>query len=225
MRKLVLPTGLSFIAGFVDTTGFLAISGLFTSHVTGNFVTLGVSLATGTQGVLAKLLMLPVFVFVVATMRVLIMALARRPPETLLRLLLAIQAVLLTLFLCAGLAWGPFPDTDSVLAIVTGMLGVAAMAVQNAGGRLILTHFPQTTVMTGNMTQWSLDLVDFLSPAGDAAGKRRFRLLTPLIAGFVLGCVTAALAFPPLHFWVLLLPLAITLVLLAREPSEHDMPR
>jgi uncharacterized membrane protein YoaK (UPF0700 family) len=31
--------------GYVDTAGFLALQGLFTAHVTGNFVTLGASLA------------------------------------------------------------------------------------------------------------------------------------------------------------------------------------
>jgi uncharacterized membrane protein YoaK (UPF0700 family) len=41
---------LSLNAGFVDTAGFLALQGLFTAHVTGNFVTLGASLVFGTTG-------------------------------------------------------------------------------------------------------------------------------------------------------------------------------
>src|SRR5689334_8131754 len=43
MRKL-LPGLLSFNGGFVDTAGFIGLQGLFTAHVTGNFVTLGASL-------------------------------------------------------------------------------------------------------------------------------------------------------------------------------------
>jgi len=43
----------------LDTAGFLTLQALFTAHVTGNFVTLGASLALGTSGAIAKLLALP----------------------------------------------------------------------------------------------------------------------------------------------------------------------
>ncbi|MFP3571083.1 DUF1275 family protein, partial [Paraburkholderia sp. SIMBA_030] len=56
-----LPFLLSFTGGYVDTAGFLALGGLFTAHVTGNFVTLGAALISGTSGIIAKLLALPVF--------------------------------------------------------------------------------------------------------------------------------------------------------------------
>ena len=35
---------LALTAGFVDTVGFIALFGLFTAHVTGNFVLIGASL-------------------------------------------------------------------------------------------------------------------------------------------------------------------------------------
>jgi uncharacterized membrane protein YoaK (UPF0700 family) len=41
MKKLDIMVLLSFTAGFVDTASFLGLEGLFTAHVTGNFVTLG----------------------------------------------------------------------------------------------------------------------------------------------------------------------------------------
>jgi len=43
----ILP---SVTAGYVDTAGYSALQGLFTAHVTGNFVTLGASLVSGTSG-------------------------------------------------------------------------------------------------------------------------------------------------------------------------------
>ena len=63
-----VPLLLTVNAGYVDTAGFLALQGLFTAHVTGNFVTLGASIALGTSGAVAKVLALPVFcVVVIAT--------------------------------------------------------------------------------------------------------------------------------------------------------------
>jgi uncharacterized membrane protein YoaK (UPF0700 family) len=70
MTKLIVPVLLTFNGGFVDTAGFLGLQGLFTTHVTGNFVTLAATLVMGTHGVIAKLLALPEFVIVVAFARV-----------------------------------------------------------------------------------------------------------------------------------------------------------
>ena len=69
--RWTLPLLPSFTAGYVGTAGFLALQGLFTAHVTGNFVTLGASLALGTSGAVAKLLALPVFCAVVIAVRIL----------------------------------------------------------------------------------------------------------------------------------------------------------
>lgn len=68
--KPYVPSLLSFNGGFVDTAGFLALHGLFTAHVTGNFVTLGAAIALGTSGILAKLLALPTFCVVVMLARI-----------------------------------------------------------------------------------------------------------------------------------------------------------
>lgn len=64
-----LPFALAFVAGFVDTCGFVALFGLFSAHVTGNFVLLGASLIRPHAGVIAKLLALPVFMAAVAGTR------------------------------------------------------------------------------------------------------------------------------------------------------------
>src|ERR1700743_1341440 len=69
--RVTIPLLLSLNAGFVDTAGFLALQGLFTAHVTGNFVTLGAALVLGSSGILAKLLALPVFCAVVISARLL----------------------------------------------------------------------------------------------------------------------------------------------------------
>jgi len=44
-----LPILLSVNGGYVDAAGYLALHGLFTTHVTGNFVTLGAAWVLGTS--------------------------------------------------------------------------------------------------------------------------------------------------------------------------------
>ncbi len=114
----VLALLLSFNGGYVDTAGFLALHGLFTAHVTGNFVTLGASLALGITGAAAKLLALPVFCLVIVANRLLAFELAARGLPVL-RIMLALKLVLLTAAATLALRHGPFPDGDSAAAIAT----------------------------------------------------------------------------------------------------------
>src|ERR1700675_4195884 len=97
--KPSLQVLLSVNGGYVDTAGFLALHGLFTTHVTGNFVTLGAALVQGTSGAVAKLLALPLFCVVVIATRLLSVALAARSPGSVLalRALTGIQVALLVL--------------------------------------------------------------------------------------------------------------------------------
>jgi uncharacterized membrane protein YoaK (UPF0700 family) len=92
----MLPLLLSTQGGYVDTAGFLALQGLFTAHVTGNFVTLGASLVLGTSGAVAKLLALPIFCAVVVVTRLVSYGLPRRGLP-ILRSMLTLKVALLTL--------------------------------------------------------------------------------------------------------------------------------
>ncbi|MBN3779627.1 DUF1275 domain-containing protein [Burkholderia sp. Ac-20345] len=53
---------LATIAGYADTLGFFALSGLFTAHVTGHLVLIGAEVAGFGQGLFVKLTALPAFV-------------------------------------------------------------------------------------------------------------------------------------------------------------------
>ena len=137
MRRLDLPALLSFNGGFVDTAGFLGLQGLFTAHVTGNFVTLAAALVLGTHGAIAKLLALPEFVLVVALARIGGTAL-RAAGLPALPVLLAVKVCFLLAFFILAVALGPFPDSDAPPALLTGFAGVAGMAIQNAVQRVQL---------------------------------------------------------------------------------------
>src|SRR5262245_10969383 len=157
-----LPLLLSLNAGYVDTTGFLALHGLFTAHVTGNFVTLGASLVLGTSGAVAKLLALPVFCAVVILTRVLSTALLKRNVAAL-KILLGLKVALLSVGAALAIMFGPFNDGDAWQAVLTGMVLVGAMAIQNAAHRIHLGSAPPSTLMTGTTTQIMIDLADMLS--------------------------------------------------------------
>jgi len=195
-----LPVLLSLLAGYVDTASFLALHGLFTAHVTGNFVTLGAALVTGHSGVLAKLLALPVFCLVIFALRVAARLLGeRRQPG--LRGLLALQALLLVAGTVLVLRLAPGHDGDAAAEVVAGMVLVAAMALQNTASRVHLAAAPPTTMMTGTTTQVMIDLADLYGaplPAEQrAAAVDRLARMGANLGGFAVGCGAAALLF---HF-------------------------
>jgi uncharacterized membrane protein YoaK (UPF0700 family) len=202
-----LPLLLSFNAGFVDTAGFLALHGLFTAHVTGNFVTLGASLVLGTSGAVAKLLALPMFCVVVIATRLLSSALLRLHLPAL-KILLAVKLVLLIAGAVLAVRFGPFADGDAAPAVLTGMVLVAAMAIQNAVHRIHLGSAPPSTLMTGTTTQIMIDLADMLrGPTAqmDGSGPRLARMSTNILA-FALGCAVAALLYARFGVWCFLAP-------------------
>ena len=111
--KPTVPTLLSFAAGYIDTAGFMALHGLFTAHVTGNFVTIGAALVLGTSGIVTKLLALPTFCAMVIVSRLLRYRLVAGG-KPVFRTLLAIQLTLLVLGGAVAIGCGPFERGVSV---------------------------------------------------------------------------------------------------------------
>src|ERR1700730_19018593 len=128
MKQPGVAALLSFNGGFLDTVGFLGLQGLFTAHVTGNFVTLGAALVFGTQGVIGKELALPEFIVVVALAHLVGTVFAARQLPAF-RLLLCGKVAFLVAFFALAVALGPFPDSDAPAALLTGFTGIAAMAI------------------------------------------------------------------------------------------------
>ena len=220
---MILPLLLSLTAGYVDTAGFLALQGLFTAHVTGNFVTLGASLALGTSGTIAKLLALPVFCVVVIASRWFGTLLSRRSAHPFVPLL-AIKVLLLVAGAVLAIHFGPFHDGDSWQAILTGMVLVAAMAIQNAVHRVHLASSPPSTLMTGTTTQVMLDIADKIYPreGADAPPARLVQMATNVVV-FAVGCGAAALLFMRFGVWCFVVPPvvgAISLILRIAEPAK-----
>ncbi len=209
----LLPFVLSATAGAVDVIGFLALGGLFTAHITGNIVVLAAHYITGSFGQIGPLLAVPVFVVVLGIVTVTFIG---RPTRTARRASLILQAILLAAFLGFAVAFGPFPNPDNAIAVFVGMLGVAAMASQNALVRLALPGSPATAVMTTNITRLTVDLVMVASGRGQAAdlaqAQRRAALTLSSVIGFVAGVVSGALLQVRFGLWSLVLPFLLAAI-------------
>jgi uncharacterized membrane protein YoaK (UPF0700 family) len=147
----LLPFVLSVIAGSVDIISFLGLNGLFTAHVTGNIVILAARFVAGGQAPVAHVLSVPVFMVALVPTRLLAAGLERLRFASLVPFLL-LQFLLLSAFLLIGATAGPRDDPTAAMMVFAGMLGVSAMAVQNALVRISLTAAPSTAVMTTNIT-------------------------------------------------------------------------
>ncbi|NVM74303.1 uncharacterized membrane protein YoaK (UPF0700 family) [Duganella sp. SG902] len=203
---------LGFLAGYVDTLGFVGLFGLFTAHVTGNFVLIGRALIEPSQTIAIKLMVFPVFILFVALARLAILHWDRNGGKTLRNSFLFQLAMMLATVLCAWQA-APVVEASAPLTLLTGSLCAGAMAVQNAYGKLLLGKTAATTVMTGNVTTLVIELVDSLRGDKDAIGRCK-KLTWPVLA-FAAGCMCGGVAFVLAGFHGLLLPCAMLVWLAA----------
>jgi uncharacterized membrane protein YoaK (UPF0700 family) len=206
----LLVAALSTTAGAVDIIGFLALGGLFTAHITGNLVILAAHYVTGGFGQIGPLISVPVFIGVLGILAV---GFANKVTRGRRRALLILQAVLLAGFLGIGVGLGPFTNPNGGAAVFAGMLGVAAMATQNALVRLDLRGFPTTAVLTTNTTQLTIDVAALLlgkaDPADLVRARHRAWLTFPSVAGFLAGCAAGSLLEVHFGLWSLALPVVL----------------
>ncbi|WLA39274.1 DUF1275 family protein [Bradyrhizobium elkanii] len=223
-HMLLLPLLMSLNAGFVDTAGYLALQGLFTAHVTGNFVTFGAAMVLGTSGALAKLLALPVFCLVVISTRLFSFFLPAIGLP-IFRSMLALKVLLLAIGAVCAVRFGPFVQGDSWQAICTGMILVAAMAIQNAAHRIHMGTEPPSTLMTGTTAQIMIDVADVLRGAPVpvlTVAKPRLGKMAANVTVFALGCAAGAVLYAKLGTWCFVIPPLVALpaiFLAAAEPK------
>jgi uncharacterized membrane protein YoaK (UPF0700 family) len=217
----LIPTVLSIIAGSVDAIGFLGLGGLFTAHVTGNLVILAAHLVSGSGAPVAPMLSVPMFVVALGLTRLLAGALERMGFASL-RPLLLLQFLLLVGFLGLCISAGPRIDADAPIAVFAGMLGVSAMAVQNALVQISLKGAPSTAVMTTNITRFMMDVGDVMfgrRPADVAKARDRAMRTWPTIVGFAVGCGLGATCEAAIGLKSLALPAGLALLAVAMSAN------
>ena len=211
----LLPIVLSTTAGAVDVIGFLALGGLFTAHITGNVVVLAAHYVIGGFSEVGPLLAVPVFMAVLGLVTA-GSVVAERAGRRSRRDLLVLHGCLLAGCLGFGAAFGPFADAERPLAVLVGMLAVAAMAVQNALVKLALPGSPSTAVMTTNITQVTVDLATLVGGLGTpddlARSRDRVGAILPCVVGFVCGCAAGAILEVHFALWSLTLPVALAVL-------------
>jgi uncharacterized membrane protein YoaK (UPF0700 family) len=188
---------LSVTAGSVDVISFLRLGGLFAPHITSNLVILASHVVTGRAAPLSQILSVPMFIAVLALTRLAAAGLEESRHDSL-RPLLALRFILLTSFLAICISAGLGLDPSSPTAVVAGMLGVAAMAVQ--------TTDVTTIVMDVGAMLFRRD------PNGLARAGSRAKQTWPVVAGFTVGCGLGAVLGAAIGPWSLALPTAFALL-------------
>jgi uncharacterized membrane protein YoaK (UPF0700 family) len=222
----LLPFVLSVIAGCTDVISVLGLGGLFTAHITGNLVILAAHVVSGEPAQVALLLSVPFFMVALALTRSLVAGLESIGIASLLPLLL-LQLLLLAGFWILCIGGGPHIDPNATIAVVAGMLGVSAMAVQNALVQVSLKGAPSTAVVTTNVTRFTMDVGEILlgRDADEVAkSRRRAKHTWPAIVGFTIGCGLGAACEAAVGLWSLALPTGLALVAIALAVStgrEH----
>ena len=165
---------LSGVAGYVDTASFLALFGLFTAHMTGGLVTAGTTVTDKLKlGAGTRLVMIPIFMASVAATTLFARAMRRKGNPTLAPML-ALMTAALGIFCVAGVTLRPLANQPDAWAVVLiGGAGVVAMGIQNTLMRNALSSYSPTTIMTGNLTQCTIDLIEFLFPPAEGKAKGR----------------------------------------------------
>ena len=218
----IVPPLLSFTAGFIDSFTVLALFGLFVAQVTGSFVLTAAAAVRYEEGVLTKLLAIPIFFFAGMMTTFIAVTLERRGRAPL-PWILGLECAILSAFLLVVLMGAPLSDPGAFSVAAASLLGLFAMGTQSATVRLLMRNVASTNVMTTNTTQIAIDATELLlawqdrrRAPGDAglaaaydAVYGRLGALFPIMLGFLAGTAVGTLAYVTTGVWGLLLPLAI----------------
>lgn len=194
---------LTIIAGYCDTVTFVAADSIFSAHVTSNFIVFAYQIVKGIDlNAWVKLLTFPVFILAVIAGGRLALRISNRYA------ILFYEGLILLISGIAAYVFNFMGIFSEWTLYAIAMTTVFAMGLQNAFGKLYAkeTHGP-TTMMTGNVTQASLDLGNLLKNGfKDAEVLLSFKKQLVTIIGFLFGCFLGAIAGKYFGLGTLILP-------------------
>ena len=202
---------LTIVGGAIDTIGFIALLGFFTAHVTGNLVLAGAALVKGGTGLWVKLGAIPLFIVTVMLAKMWIDR-CSQSHKTLGWLFVA-EAVFLSAFMLVGLYFDPLLDPGAGELALTGGLGLMALAIRNTASKTLIKHISPSTMMTGNTTQFGIDLSNFVRTFSREHGVAVLKSGS-IVVGFVAGAFLGAVLYMRIGFWSVL-PFTLAILYLA----------
>jgi uncharacterized membrane protein YoaK (UPF0700 family) len=192
-RFILTSIILSYVAGYADSSTFVGADGLFSAHVTGNFVIFAYDIVTNQiASSWIKLIAFPVFILAVF-ISTLIIDQVNDDKRAVNRFFILEGFLMITAGLISWLY--RYENTDSILKDLISMLVVFAMGLQNACGRFFAKEvLAPTTVMTGNVTQFIIDLTAYLKNKNPEKQNLKLKLVNAVyvILPFLTGCICGA---------------------------------
>lgn len=230
--KAGLVLVLAGIGGYVDGVGFMVLLGMFTSHMSGNSVMMGVHASLQNWHVaLHHAFPIPIFVLGVMLGAALTTILIRRGFRSILSIAFGLEVGFLLLFMLAGsftlrdgIGRTDSPWTFYGLAALLPL----AMGFQNATLRQVGGTAVRTTFITGTLTSFGENAVQYwfwlheqrrqglqlgvlLRRSPSQPMFVRSGLLLGLWVGYVIGAILGASAEQAWQLWALAIPVSALL--------------
>jgi uncharacterized membrane protein YoaK (UPF0700 family) len=223
-----LAITLAWIAGYTNTVTIIAC-GLVTSHLSGTTSNLGRDVAEGKWDLAALALSILLAFFSGAVISGVCTELGRRRGwDSIYVLPMFLQIIVLAVF-AVGLQWAtPHPHHADYYSNVLGALAAAAMGIQNATITRISNGVVRTTHVTGVVTDFALELVQFLLWVWDRKRDRsvasvremarslrkqqstkRLGLLAAIFSSFAFGAAMGAAIYESFTGLAMFLPFAL----------------
>ena len=203
---------MSAISGFSDVFCFIALQHLFTAHITGNIVLIITYAIDKTPGLVSRALAIPVFIIIASIASFIIES--RGVSKFNYRVWLGFEAILFLALMFSGIYLGHMMAVDSITFVIASMLPVTAMAIHNTIMKTYLYRLPPTTVMTGNLTGFVVDITALLIKKNKKNRNviQNLKKTSWVLAGFIFGG-SLSLTYLWINFYAI--PFIIILIVIA----------
>lgn len=216
----MVAIALTWAAGFVDGFAYLVLGHIYVATMSGNTVLVGLHAVDGDgQALLRHALALGTFVAGLILSGLVIRLLMRAGLRHVLAIAMMLEAICLVAVLVVGTGFASRVTIgiDGERIYVLASLAAVAMGIQNTSLRMAKVLTVYTTHVTGALTKFSEDAIDWLLPALHGAARDRARpvaaadvlLSFGLWLGFLVGALASAYAVGRVGTIALVLPIGV----------------